>query len=300
MDKTPYVVCAILASEGIYLCSPSTMYRILRARDEVRERRVKARRRYVKPELLALAPNQVWSWDITMIKGPRKGEVYYLYVIIDIFSRYIVGWRLEWKERGTLAATLIAETCWRQQVEFVQLHSDRGSSMKSKKVSELKKMLGVQLSFSRPRISNDNPYSESQFKTMKFHPTFPGRFTSFEDARLYLEGFIKFYNNEHLHSNLGMMAPGEVHYGRVDEVVQVRQASLNRAFEQHPERFVNGPPRAARPPEAVWINRPDPDKAEEILAQAKQYWEESGQVPDATIRSVLLLGDALRSNLIST
>lgn len=302
VDCTPYVVYATVADEGGYLCSTSTMYRILRSREEVRERRKQARRqRYAKPELLALGPNQVWSWDITIIKGPRKGEVYYLYVIIDIFSRYVVGWRLERQEKGELAATLISETCWRQQVDTfqLQLHSDRGSSMKSKNVSDLQEMLGMSLSFSRPRVSNDNPYSESQFKTMKFHPSYPGRFPSFEDAVIFFQDLISFYNNEHLHSGLGMLTPSDVHYGRVEGVLKIRQASLDAGYAQHPERFVNGKPKASRPPEAVWINKPEPEKAAEILAQAKQYWNETGQMPDATIRSVLVLGDAFRAVVTS-
>lgn len=296
VDFTPYVVWAKLADEGRYLCSPSTMYRILRARNEVRERRKQARRRrYAKPELLALGPNQVWSWDISAVKGPVKGLVYYLYVIIDIFSRYIVGWRLEKKEKGHLASTLISETCWRQNISDyqLQLHSDRGSSMKSKPVADLQKMLGMTLSFSRPRVSNDNPFSESQFKTMKMHHSYPDRFPSFEDAVLYFQELINSYNNEHYHSSLGMLTPSDVHYGRVEEVLKIRQAGLDAAYDRHPERFVNGKPVAARPPEAVWINKPDPEKAEQVLAQAKQFWRETGQMPDADIRSVLILGDAL-------
>lgn len=269
------------------------MYRILRSRNEVRERRKQAvHRNYEKPELLALGANQVWSWDITKLKGPQKGQLFYLYVIIDIFSRYVVGWTLSRRESGEVAKTLISETCWRQQIDSLQLqiHSDRGAPMKSKNVTDLLEALGVAKTFSRPQVSNDNPYSESQFKTLKHQPIFPERFGSFEDAEVYCQWFFPFYNNEHLHSSLGMLTPHTVHFGLAAEMIANRQKILDAAYAGMPERFVNGPPKVASPPEAAWINPPEPDKVAKILSAARVRWEMNGKLPSATIRSVMLIG----------
>lgn len=260
-DKAPTEVYATLLDERRYLCSISTMYRILRANKEVRERRNQLRHpEYKKPELLATAPNQVWSWDITKLLGPVKWTYFYLYVIIDIYSRYVVGWMIATRETAALAKTLISETCIRQAIEQEQLiiHSDRGTSMTSKAVALLLADLGVTKSLNRPHVSNDNPYSESQFKTMKYQPMFPERFGSIEDARAFCQRFFAWYNNEHYHSGIALMTPDTVHYGRAQDCNANRQTILSSAYIQHPERFVKGQPKTIALPEAVWINPPEP------------------------------------------
>lgn len=259
VDKAPATVYAALLDEGIYLCSISTMYRILRERDEVRERRKQLRHpNYKKPELLATGPNQVWSWDITKLKGPQKWRSYHLYVILDIFSRYVVGWMISTRESGELAKQLIDETCTRQSVqkENLLLHSDRGPAMTSKSVALLLSELGVVKSLSRPHVSNDNPYSESQFKTMKYQPVFPERFGSIQDARAFCVDFFKWYNEEHYHSGLALMTPASVHFGQASARNQHRQNVLNTAYLEHPERFVKSPPKVLELPTEAWINRP--------------------------------------------
>ncbi len=260
-DKPPAPVYAKLLDEGIYLCSISTMYRILRANKEVRERRDQLRNpQYKKPELLAIASNQVWSWDITKLKGPEKWTSYYLYVIIDIFSRYVVGWRIAPSQTGALAEELIRQTCERQAIEPDQLkiHSDRGTPMTSKVVALLLSDLGVTKSLNRPYVSNDNPYSESQFHTLKSRPTFPERFGSIEDARAWCQGVFNWYNNEHYHGGIALMTPATVHYGRAQLCSASRQIILSSAYHQHPERFVNGQPKTLVLPKAAWINPPTP------------------------------------------
>lgn len=266
VDKSPGQVHARLLDEGMYLCSVSTMYRILAANCEVKERRKQARRRdYMRPELLAAGPNQVWSWDITKLRGPQKWNHYYLYVILDIYSRYVVGWMVASRENGALAKQLINESCWRQEIrkEALTIHSDRGSSMTSKTVAQLLTDLGVLKSLSRPQVSNDNPFSESNFKTLKYHPTFPSNFGCIEDARLYCEYFFQTYNEEHYISTLAMMTPEMVHYHKADDCISQRSSVLAKAFSLHPERFVKGKPQHAKIPEAVWINPPSrgPDAA---------------------------------------
>lgn len=259
VDKAPATVYAALLDEGIYLCSISTMYRILRERDEVRERRKQLRHpNYKKPELLATGPNQVWSWDITKLKGPQKWRSYHLYVILDIFSRYVVGWMISTRESGELAKELIDETCTRQSVqkENLLLHSDRGPAMTSKSVALLLSELGVVKSLSRPHVSNDNPYSESQFKTMKYQPMFPERFGSIQDARAFCVDFFKWYNEEHYHSGLALMTPASVHFGKASARNQQRQKVLNTAYLEHPERFVKSAPKVLELPTEAWINRP--------------------------------------------
>jgi putative transposase len=259
VDLAPPQVYAQLLEEGRYLCSIRTMYRLLAANDEVRERRAVASRPvYTKPELLATPPNEVWSWDITKLKGPAKWTYYYLYVILDIFSRYVVGWMIAARESATLAQRLIAETCAKQQVVENQLtlHADRGSSMTSKVVAQLLADLGVTKTHSRPHVSNDNPFSESQFKTMKYRPEFPERFGSIQDARAFGCTFFPWYNHEHRHSGLALYTPADVHYARVEQVRRSRQAALDAAYHRHPNRFVRKPPQAASPPQAVWINPP--------------------------------------------
>jgi putative transposase len=259
VDLAPPQVYTRLLDEDRYLCSERTLYRILEAHTEVRERRDQLRHPvYQKPELLATAPNQVWSWDITKLLGPVKWTYYYLYVLLDIFSRYVTGWLLATQESNALAKHLIAETCRRQGITPGQLttHSDRGPSMTSKPVALLLADLGVTKSFSRPHTSNDNPYSEAQFKTLKYRPDFPDRFGSLQDGRGFCRTFFGWYNTEHHHSGIGMMTPEAVHYGRAPRILAARQQTLDTAFALHPERFVRHPPRHQDVPPQAWINPP--------------------------------------------
>lgn len=252
-------VYAQLLDQGRFLCSIRTMYRILEAEQCVRERRQQLRHpNYTKPELLATAPNQVWSWDITKLLGPRKWTHFHLYVLLDIFSRYVVGWMVASRESAELAQRLIREACERNHVTPDQLtiHSDRGPSMTSKPLALLYADLGIVRSLSRPHTSNDNPFSEAQFKTLKYRPDFPDRFGSIEDARAHAGALLDWYNNEHRHSSLALLTPADVHQGRVDARLEVRDRALDAAFAQRPERFVLGPPKAPRPPANAWINPP--------------------------------------------
>jgi putative transposase len=235
------------------------MYSILEENDEVRERRDQLRHPdYKKPELLATEPNQVWSWDITKLLGPQKWSYYYLYVILDIYSRYVTGWMIANQQTAALAQELIEHTCQKQGVQEDQLtlHADRGGPMIAKSLALLLADLGVSKSHSRPYNSNDNPYSEAQFKTMKYRPDYPDRFEDQSVAQNWARSFFHWYNYEHYHSALGLMVPADVHYGRADTILQKRQKILQSAYEEHPERFVNGPPSAPEVPEAVWINPP--------------------------------------------
>lgn len=260
VDLAPPQVYATLLDEGQYLCSLRTMYRILNACGEVRERRNQLEHPpYAKPELLATRPNEVWSWDITKLRGPVKWTYFYLYVILDIFSRYAVGWMVARRESAALANRLIQDTYQKHAIEPWQLtvHADRGSSMRSKCVAMLLSDLGVTKTHTRPYTSNDNPYSESHFKTLKYRPEFPDRFGSLEDARAFLRDFFTWYNTQHRHSGIALLTPETVHYGKTKEVVAARQQALNQAYERHPERFVRKPPQAPHLPEAVWINPPE-------------------------------------------
>ena len=255
-DLAPAEVFATLLEEGRYLCSLRTMHRILAENSELRERRDQLRHpTYAKPELLATGPNQLWSWDITKLRGPAKWTYYHLYVILDVYSRYVVGWMVAHRESATLAKKLIAEACARQGIEPGQLtiHADRGSSMKSKPVAFLMADLGVTKTHSRPHVSDDNPFSESHFKTLKYRPDFPERFGEIEDARAFCADFFPWYNDEHHHAALGMLTPADVHYGLVEQRVAERQAVLDAAYAAHPERFAHGRPIAARPAREVWI-----------------------------------------------
>ncbi len=268
MDKAPHEVYAALLDEGRYLCSIRTMYRILEAHKELRERRDQLRHpEYTKPELLATEPNQVWSWDITKLLGPAKWTYFHLYVILDIFSRFVVGWMVASRESRELAKRLIGETCAKQGITPGQLtlHADRGPSMKSKPVAMLLADLGVTKTHSRPHTSNDNPFSESQFKTLKYRPEFPKRFGSIQDARAFCRTFFPWYNTEHYHSGLGLLTPEMVHYGQASEVTEDRAATLLQAYQSHPERFVRGAPTPLPPPEAVWINPPRAEEKSEKL-----------------------------------
>jgi putative transposase len=259
VDKAPAQVWAALLDEGTYHCSIRTMYRILAEHEEVRERRNQLRHpNYQKPELLAEAPNQVWSWDITKLLGPAKWTYFYLYVILDIFSRYVTGWMVAHRESAALARRLIGETYRKQRIAPDQLtiHADRGGSMRSKSLALLLADLGVTKTHSRPHVSNDNPYSEAQFKTLKYCPQFPRRFGCIEDARGFCGGFFDYYNTEHRHSGIGLMTPAAVHYGLGEQLVADRMAVLLTAYREHPERFVHGPPQPPIPPRQAWINPP--------------------------------------------
>jgi putative transposase len=258
-DAAPAQVWATLLDEGTYLASVSTLYRLLRARHQVRERRLVARRpAHVKPELVATGPNQVWSWDITKLAGPYKWTWFHLYVVLDVFSRLAVGWLVAARESARLAEELIAEAIYAQGIgrDQLTLHADRGTSMTSKTVSQLLADLGVLQSHSRPHQSNDNPYSEAQFKTLKYAPTFPRRFPHLPAARSFCDGFFAHYNLEHRHSGIGLHTPHDVHYGLAAGVRTERQRVLDAAYAAHPERF-RRPPCAPRLPEAAWINRPE-------------------------------------------
>jgi len=258
-DSAPREVYAALLDKGQYLCSWRTMYRILKERDLVCERRNQLRHpTYTKPELLASGPNQLWSWDLTKLRGPAKWTYYYLYTILDVFSRYVVGWLIAERESARLAEHLISETCAKQGIEPDQLtlHADRGSAMISKTVALLLADLGVTKTHSRPHVSNDNPYSEAQFKTMKYRPGYPDRFGSIQDARAWARLFFHWYNHEHYHSGLALLTPATVHYGHAQAVLERRQKTLEAAYALHPERFVRGVPRPPSLPTAVWINEP--------------------------------------------
>ncbi len=264
LDQAPAAVYAALLDEGRYLCSERTMYRLLAEAGEVRERRDQLRHpAYVKPELLATRANEVWSWDITKLLGPAKWTYFYLYVLLDIFSRYVVGWMVAHRESATLAKKLIQQSTIKQAIRPGQLtvHADRGSSMTSKPVALMLADLGVTKTHSRPHVSNDNPFSEAQFKTLKYRPEFPDRFGSIEDARAFCLGFFDWYNNEHYHSGLALLTPATVHYGETATVLARRRAILAAAYAQHPERFVHRAPQPAEPPSAVWINPPKPGGA---------------------------------------
>ena len=261
IDKAPREVYATLLDEGQYLCSVRTMYRLLGEDNTSKERRNQLRHpNYTKPELLATGPNQVWSWDITKLLGPQKWTYYHLYVILDIYSRYVVGWMLAHCESADLASRLIRETVEKQGVSEDQLtiHSDRGPSMASQTVAQLLATLGVVKSHSRPHVSNDNPFSESQFKTMKYRPQFPKRFGGFEDALTHCRSFFEWYNDEHYHSGIGLLTPAVLHYGEAEKVIEDRADVLQDAYAAHPERFVRGCPKPQALPTEVWINPPAP------------------------------------------
>jgi len=259
VDASPAAVYATLLDEGTYLASERTMYRLLAANAEVRERRDQLRHpAYAKPELLATGPNELWSWDISKLKGPARWTSYYLYVILDVFSRYVAGWMVATRESAALAERLIADSVAKQGIAPGQLtvHADRGSSMRSKPVALLLADLGIARSHSRPHTSNDNPYSEAQFKTLKYRPGFPARFGSLQDARAFCQRFFRWYNEEHRHAGIALLTPAIVHAGRAPEVQAARAITLAAAHAAHPERFVRRPPTPPELPSAVWINPP--------------------------------------------
>jgi len=261
VDRSAHTVFAMLLDAGRYLASVSTFYRILRAAGETRGRRDQLTHpAYAKPELLATAPRQLWSWDITKLKGPAKWVCFHLYVILDVFSRYVVGWMLALRESAELAKELIAATCEKEHIlpGELTLHADRGSSMRSKPVAMLLVDLDVAKSHSRPHVSDDNPYSEAQFKTLKYRPEFPERFESEVHARAFCQDFFTWYNQEHRHSGIGYMTPAAVHTGQAGRLFNARQAVLDQAFAIHPQRFHGRPPELPALPTQVGINLPKP------------------------------------------
>ena len=270
VDLAPASVYATLLEEGVYVGSISTMYRILRNEQETPERR--AQRRHPKrspPVLVARAPNQVWTWDITKLAGPRKWKTFALYVILDMFSRYVVAWMVADRETATLAMRLVREACKKEGIARGQLtlHQDRGAPMTAKTFSQLLVDLDVLASHSRPRVSDDNPYSESHFKTVKYAPAYPGNFDTDEDARAYFGPFFRRYNAEHRHSGLGLLTPEAVHMGRAEELQRERKQVLLEAHALHPERFVHGEPEPPAIPTEVWINQPENSIDLEAAAQ---------------------------------
>jgi putative transposase len=258
-DRSPAAVYATLLDEGEYHCSIRTMYRLLAEHGEVRERRDQLTHPpYQKPELMATAPNQLWSWDITKLLGPVKWTYFYLYVILDVFSRYVTGWMVAYRESAELAKRLIEESCQKQCIQPGQLtlHADRGTSMRSKPVALLLADIGVTKTHSRPHVSDDNPFSESQFRTLKYRPEFPDRFGCIQDSRAFCQSFFRWYNQEHRHSGVGLLTPATVHYGQAENVLRQRQEVLDVAYQLHPERFVGSAPKPPAPPSEVWINKP--------------------------------------------
>ncbi len=259
MDLAPAQVYAKLLEDGVYLCSRRTMYRVLATAGQVRERRAQRRHPvYTKPQLVATAPNQVWSWDTTKLPGPTKGTYYTLYVILDIFSRYIVGWQVTERESAAAAQALIAACCRDQGIvaEQLTMHADRGSPMVAKSTAQLYLDLGVAKSHSRPHTSNDNPYSESNFRTLKYRPEMPAQLGSLQHARQVVRALVDWYNDEHYHDSLALLHPVDVHHGRADDIVAARQRVLDDAHRRHPERFVRGQPTQKAPPAVAWINPP--------------------------------------------
>jgi putative transposase len=260
-DCAPAAIHAALLDEGQYVCSARTMYRVLEEDGATRERRDQLTHpAYQKPELLATAPNQLWSWDITKLRGPAKWTYFYLYVILDVFSRFVVGWMVAPREGAELARKLIEETCEKQNIQPDQLglHADRGSAMRSQPVALLLADLSVTKTHSRPYTSNDNPYSESQFRTMKYRPEFPDRFGCIQDSRAFCQQFFQWYNEEHRHSGIALLTPAVVHFGESQAVLANRQVVLDAAYQAHPDRFVRRPPKPLPLPSEVWINKPVP------------------------------------------
>ena len=265
-DRAPATVHATLLDEGQYLCSVRTMYRLLEQQAESRERRDHlVHPAYQKPELLATGPNQLWSWDITKLRGPVKWSYFYLYVILDVFSRYVTGWMVAERESAELARRFLADTVRKYDIPPGQLnlHADRGRVMRAKPIAFLLADLGVTKSHSRPYVSNDNPFSESHFRTLKYRPDFPDRFGCIQDSRAHCQVFFPWYNEEHRHSGIGMLTPAMVHFGLAADVHARRQEVLDRAYAEHPERFVRKAPAPLALPSEVWINKPPRPAPEE-------------------------------------
>lgn len=263
VDASPAAVYATLLDEGTYLCSERTMYRILSREGEVCERRAqRTHPPYARPELLATRPNEVWSWDITKLKGPAKWTYFYLYVVLDLFSRYVVGWTVQHRESAAIARALIAQAADEQHIlpGTLTVHADRGSAMIAKPLAFLLADLGISQTHTRPYTSSDNPYSEAQFRTLKYRPGFPAQFSLLEEARSFCREFFPWYNEEHRHSGIGLFAPTVVHHGKGEEFRARRQAVLDEAHARTPERFVNGHPVPPKLPAAVWINKPETEE----------------------------------------
>ena len=259
LDCSPRQVWATLLDENVYLCSWRTMYRLLAQNQQVKERRtIRRHPKYSRPELAASGPNQVWTWDITYLKSPNRGQFYYLYVVLDLYSRLVVGWLLADRECAELARRLLLQSYRKHKVQPGQLtvHADRGAPMKSKSVAQLLSDLDVCRSHSRPRVSNDNPFSEAGFKTMKYSPDFPARFGSFLEAQEFCGDYFAWYNQEHYHTGIALLTPAQVHYGDTEAVLAKRQATLDAAFDQAPQQFGHRRPQVTRLPKTVWINRP--------------------------------------------
>jgi len=287
LDLSPSEVYATLLDEGSYLCSERTMYRILAQNSEIRERRDQLTHpRRKAPELLATRPNELWSWDITKLLGPTKWTYFHLYMIIDVFSRFVVGWMVAHRESAILAQKLLKATCERQEVlpGDLTIHADNGSSMTSKPVAFMLADLGVTKTHSRPYVSNDNPFSEAQFKTLKYRPDFPDRFGCIEDARGFMTDFVAWYNNEHHHSGLALLTPHDVHHGLSDARLDARAVVLARAHAEHPERFLRGLPRPARPPREVWINKPQSSSADGATASRPTSAPAGSATPQSVAR----------------
>ena len=258
-DSARVIVARLADEDQRYLCSASTMYRILKAQDQVHERRAQRKHpTYVKPMLVASAANQTWTWDITKMRGPYKHLFYNNYVVIDMYSRFITGWMIAEVESGDLAKLLFAETCsgWQIIPDTLTVHADNGGPMKAKELYHLLEDLGVAKSHSRPHTSNDNPFSESVFKTAKYHYSYPDRFDDIKHARLWMKGFVNWYNNRHHHSGLAMMTPADVFFGRAGIRQQARQLVMNDAYDRTPARFTHGVSIVAAPPDIVWLNPP--------------------------------------------
>jgi putative transposase len=292
VDLAPAEVYATLLDDGRYLCSERTLYRVLAENTEVRERRDQLRHpHYAAPELLATRPNELWSWDITKLLGPTKWTYYYLYVLLDVFSRYVVGWLLAPRESAALAEQLIAESCERQEIRPGQLtvHADRGAPMIAKSMAFLLADLGITKTHSRPHVSNDNPFSESQFKTLKYRPEFPDRFGSPEHGRNCCSDLLHWYNTEHHHVGLGLFTPHDVHYGLAAAKREQRSRVLAEAFARNPERFPHGCPVPKPVPTAVWINPPanDVDRSKAENTMTRESREVSTIDPGATLEVVL-------------
>jgi putative transposase len=269
VDATVVEIYATLLSEGVYLASVATLYRILREHRQVADRRRQARHpARTRPELTATGPGQVFSWDITKLAAPGRGEYFDAYVMIDIYSRCVVGWMVAETESAELAEGFIADVVAVHGTPQA-IHADRGTSMTSKKVADLLDDLHIKRSHSRPHVSNDNPYSEAAFKTVKYHPTFPRRFGSIQDARAFCDRFFTWYNHEHHHSGIGLHTPADVHYGHTVSTAQARQAALDAAWVAHPERFSRRPqPKALELPETAWINKPEANTDEPSVQAA--------------------------------
>jgi putative transposase len=274
VDQAPPSVYATLLDEGRYLCSVRTMYRLLDDHQEVQERRNQARHpHHRKPELVATGPNQVWSWDITKLLGPQKWTYYYLYVILDVFSRYVPGWMLAMREGADLAQRFLRETADKEQIlaDQLTLHSDRGPAMKSHTVAQLLATLGVTKSHTRPDCPTDNPFSESQFKTMKYRPDFPERFASHETGLEFCREFFHWYNHEHYHSGIALLTPAMVHHGHAPTILANRHKTLSAAYAAHPERFVRKPPEPPKLTAEVWINPPAKKLDDNTITQSNRY-----------------------------